>query len=75
MLADVTMLALHVQLLAGPAPGGTGHAAHHGAAPGGLVWTGLVLVAGSLGAGAVALARDRRTRRRRGPLAPVRVHA
>ncbi|MGY1694295.1 hypothetical protein ACI780_05205 [Geodermatophilus sp. SYSU D00814] len=65
LLADVTMLALHVQLLAGPAGGGTGHAAHSGAAPGGLAWTGLVLVAGSLAAGVLALARDRRTGPRR----------
>ncbi|SNS23335.1 hypothetical protein SAMN04488107_1807 [Geodermatophilus saharensis] len=72
LLADVTMLALHVQLLAGPAGGGTGHAAHPGAAPGGLAWSGIVLVAGSLGAGALALARDRRTRPRQGLLPSVR---
>ena len=57
VLADVTMLALHVQVLAEPAAAGTAHGAHHGAAPGGLAWTGLVLVAASLAAGAVALSR------------------
>ncbi len=65
LLADVTMLVLHLQVLAEPAAGGTAHAAHSGAAPGGLAGTGLVLVAGSLAAGVVALTRDRRTRRRR----------
>ncbi len=57
VLADVTMLALHLQALAEPAAGGTAHAAHPGAAGGGLAGTGLVLVAGSLTAGAVALVR------------------
>ena len=77
VLADVTMLALHVQVLAGPAAGGTAHGAHHGthhgAAAGGLVWTGLVLVAGSLAAAAVALSRRPGRRREVLPAAPTPV--
>ncbi|MGY1683458.1 hypothetical protein [Geodermatophilus sp. SYSU D01176] len=74
LLADVTMLALHLQVLAEPAGGGAAHAAHHGAAPGGLVWTGLTLIAGSLGAGGVALLRGS-GRRRRGPLPSLHLQA
>ncbi|SDC60141.1 hypothetical protein SAMN05660690_2088 [Geodermatophilus telluris] len=75
VLADVTMLLLHAQLLGEPAAGGAAHAAHHGAAPGAPAWTGLALVAGSLAAGAVALAGDRRARHRRGLLPSVHAPA
>jgi hypothetical protein len=55
-LLDVTMLLLHLQLLADGTPQG-----HHAGSAGGLMWTGLALAAGSLSVSAVALIRrDRR---------------
>jgi hypothetical protein len=49
-LLDGTMLALHLQLVAG------GHA-HHSTTAGGLMWAGLALAVGSLSVSAVALTR------------------
>jgi hypothetical protein len=56
-LLDVTMLLLHVQVMAGSAS--TVPTAHldHGGSPGGLMWTGLALAATSLSVCAVALTR------------------
>jgi hypothetical protein len=51
-LLDVTMLLLHLQLLAGAGPHG-----HHAGSGGGLMWTGLALATASLSVSAVALVR------------------